>query len=191
MLRAVLFASMLAIVSCSPSGLDPLQARAADDNVVLVSSEKKFCMIMPRLEHTDIGASEQPGGTKTYCSAEGHYSAQQGQLPGNFWRTVEFTKGTGKHGKRFVQLAGCIRTDQLSQLNAGDYGGQYDSSGGADGHGNPEGSVCLGYNHYVEIVEPASPRACIRCCDDSADCPTNKDTQGCPKVVPGNYAGCD
>lgn len=29
------------------------------------------------------------------------------------------------------------------------------------------------YNHYVELLEPAGPRACIRCCDDPADCPTN------------------
>jgi hypothetical protein len=30
------------------------------------------------------------------------------------------------------------------------------------------------YNHYVELVEPSDKRACIRCCDDPADCPLNK-----------------
>lgn len=33
---------------------------------------------------------------------------------------------------------------------------------------------CIRYKHYVELVEPAGPRACIKCCDDPADCPTNK-----------------
>ena len=65
------------------------------------------------------------------------------------------------------------------------------------------------YNHYVEVVEPAGPRACIKCCDNPVDCPTNKgtspsiaaidivtffprsDTLGCPNVIPGNYFDCD
>jgi hypothetical protein len=29
------------------------------------------------------------------------------------------------------------------------------------------------YNHYVELLEPGGPRACIRCCDDPDDCPTH------------------
>ena len=30
------------------------------------------------------------------------------------------------------------------------------------------------YNHYVELVEPAGPRACIKCCDNPVDCPVNR-----------------
>lgn len=30
------------------------------------------------------------------------------------------------------------------------------------------------YNHYVELVEPAGKRACIKCCDDTNDCPLNQ-----------------
>jgi hypothetical protein len=47
-------------------------------------------------------------------------------------------------------VTGCI-TKSFSQLNPKDGGGQYDSSGGAGGKGNPKGSVCTGYNHYVEV----------------------------------------
>jgi hypothetical protein len=65
------------------------------------------------------------------------------------------------------------------------------------------------YNHYVELVEPAGRRACIKCCDNPIDCPVTKgtstpitaidivisstfsDTQGCPQVIPGNYFDCD
>jgi len=177
-------------VLSSPSGLNALVSRAAVDNIVYVTDANKFCMIMPRDPHTNIGDSEHPGGMKTYCSPAGRYSSQQGQLPADFWSNVAFVTGKGRNGQRFAQLTGCIRPSHLSRLNPNDAGGQYDSSGGAGGNGNPQGSVCLGYKHYVELVEPLGPRACIKCCDDPADCPTNKDTQGCPNVIPGNYFGC-
>lgn len=32
------------------------------------------------------------------------------------------------------------------------------------------------YKHYVELVEPAGRRACIKCCDNPSDCPVNKGT---------------
>ncbi|KAF7368805.1 Allergen protein [Mycena venus] len=190
MRSAVLLLSVLSAVLASPAGLDALQPRAAADNTVSVKSADNFCMIMPRNPHTNIGDSEHPGGMKTYCSASGHFDPSQGLIPGGFWRNVAFKTGSGKKGGRYAQLTGCIHPEAVDRLNPRDSGGQYDSSGGAGGRGNPQGSACLGYNHYVELVEPAGPRACIKCCDDPADCPTNKDTQGCPAVIPGNYFNC-
>ena len=64
------------------------------------------------------------------------------------------------------------------------------------------------YAHYVELVEPADKRACIKCCDNNDDCPLStgefgclsgkdgsytsclEDTSGCPKVIPGKYFNC-
>ncbi|KAF9029693.1 hypothetical protein BDZ89DRAFT_950364 [Hymenopellis radicata] len=166
---------------------------AAPDNIVDVTSVDKFCLIVPRTAHTSIGDSEHPGGMQTYCSPHGHTDPKQGYLPADFWREgqVAFKSATGKNGKRYTQLTGCINSNKLDRLVPSDAGGQYDSSGGSKGQGNPQGSVCLGYNHYVELVEPRGPRACIRCCDDPADCPTNKGTHcGCPRVIDGNYFNC-
>ncbi|KAJ7653113.1 hypothetical protein DFH06DRAFT_1047843 [Mycena polygramma] len=182
-------ASALSVMA-SPAGLDALQSRAAVDNIVYVTDSNKFCMVMPRNPHTNIGDSETPGGMKTYCSPAGRYDPAQGQLPAAFWSNVAFKSGTSSSGGRYAQLTGCINPSLLSRLNPDDGGGQYDSSGGAGGLGNPQGSVCLGYNHYVELVEPADNRACIKCCDNAADCPTNKDTSGCPAVISGNYFNC-
>ncbi|KAK2462947.1 hypothetical protein APHAL10511_004999 [Amanita phalloides] len=179
------------VLASPASDTEFLEAQQAVDNVVYVTNTSKYCMIMPRQPHTDIGVSEQPGGTKTYCSPTGRYSPQQGQLPADFWSNVEFKNGRSNSGGRYAQLTGCIRPEKLSRLNVNDAGGQYDSSGGVGGRGNPQGSVCLGYNHYVELVEPAGRRACIKCCDNASDCPTNKDTQGCPAVIEGNYFDCD
>ncbi|KAJ7589915.1 hypothetical protein C8J56DRAFT_825972 [Mycena floridula] len=193
-LRTLLFLAAIPVLSvlAKPSGqpISSLQSRAAADNTVYVTDATKFCMIMPRDPHTTIGDSEHPGGTKTYCSPSGKYSTTQGVLPADFWSNIAFKTGAGKNGARYAQLTGCIRPSHLDRLNANDGGGQYDSSGGVGGKGNPEGSVCLGYKHYVELVEPADNRACIKCCDDPADCPTNKDTAGCPQVISGNYFNC-
>ncbi|KAG8918265.1 hypothetical protein FRC02_002496 [Tulasnella sp. 418] len=98
----------------------------------------------------------------------------QGQLASNFWKNVSYKKGTGKTGKAYVQLTGCINTKTLDRLNPSDGGGQYDSSGGAGGKGNPQGSKCTGYAHYVELIEPDVNRACIRCCQEYKDCPLDK-----------------
>ncbi|KAI0035155.1 hypothetical protein K488DRAFT_68653 [Vararia minispora EC-137] len=147
-------------------------------------------LIVPKSPHTNIGDSEHPGGTTTWCSAKGHTSEAQGTIPNSFWTNVAYASGTGKNGKRYAQLTGCINPGTIDRLNPSDAGGQYDSNGGVGGIGNPQHSTCANYGHYVEIIEPAGPRACIRCCEDVADCPTNMDTQGCPSVIPGNYFNC-
>jgi len=187
---SVYLALALSAVAVLASPFESIEARAAADNTVKINSASKFCMIMPRKAHTDIGDSEHPGGMRSYCSASAKTSSLQGTLPSNFWKNVAYKKGTGKKGNAYVQLTGCINAKGFSQLNAKDGGGQYDSSGGAGGKGNPKNSVCTGYNHYVEIVEPGDNRACIRCCKDAVDCPTNKDTSGCPAVIPGKYFSC-
>ncbi|KAF4613848.1 hypothetical protein D9613_008078 [Agrocybe pediades] len=185
-------ALLTSFVAATPAAdVQELQSRQAVDNIVYVTDANNFCMIMPRDPHTNIGDSEHPGGMKTYCSPSGRYSPDQGQLPSDFWSNVEFKTGTSSRGARFAQLTGCIRPEKLSRLNPNDGGGQYDSSGGAGGLGNPQGSKCLGYKHYVELVEPADKRACIKCCDNFDDCPLNKDTAGCPNVIQGNYFNCN
>ncbi|KAF9044152.1 hypothetical protein BJ165DRAFT_1390011 [Panaeolus papilionaceus] len=160
-------------------------------NTVVVDSEHEYCLIVPLSMSTDIGESEQPGGTTTYCSQSARYSQEQGVFSPDFWSVVEYATGVGRGGGRWAQLTGCINPETLDRLDPDDAGGQYDSSGGEGGRGNPEGSVCRGFNHYVELIEPAGARACIRCCDDEDDCPVHRDTEGCPAVIPGNYFTCD
>ncbi|KDN48493.1 hypothetical protein K437DRAFT_255464 [Tilletiaria anomala UBC 951] len=175
---------VLSAIGSVSAGLAP---RAAADNTVHVTSAKDLCLILPRSKHTNIGDSEHPGGMRSFCNKP---YGNQGQLPSNFWTEAHFSSKNGRSGKRQVQVTGCINPRSSSQLNANDGGGQYDSSGGVGGRGNPEGSVCTGYKHYVEIVEPDARRACIRCCDSMSDCDVSRDTAGCPTVIPGNYGSC-
>ncbi|ELU36772.1 hypothetical protein AG1IA_09202 [Rhizoctonia solani AG-1 IA] len=175
--------SAVALLACSALGFaSPLQRRAAPDNTVLIRSESDYCLILPRIAGATVGESETPGGMQAFCSPSAYTDPSQGQLPGNFWRSVTLERGSGGSGQQYVQCK--------SSYHGRDGGGQYDSSGGDGGRGNPEGSVCEGYNHYVELLEPGSGRACIRCCQDTNDCPLSMDTSGCPAVIPGNYDGC-
>ncbi|KAK7044061.1 hypothetical protein VNI00_007776 [Paramarasmius palmivorus] len=193
MSKVFLSLSVFSILSAiaTPSGFgNTLEARQSADNIVYVTDANKYCMIMPRDAHTNIGDSEHPGGMMTYCSEAGKYDNSQGTIPNGFWKNVEFKSGISERGARFAQLTGCIRPELVDRLNPSDAGGQYDSNGGDGGRGNPRDSVCLGYNSYVELVEPAGPRACIKCCDNTDDCPVWLDTSGCPAVIPGNYFDC-
>ncbi|KAH7334665.1 hypothetical protein B0J17DRAFT_617735 [Rhizoctonia solani] len=184
----MLFSAVI-LFACTTIGLaSPLQPRAAPDNTVLIRSESDYCLIMPREPGVTVGDSESPGKMQAFCSPSARTDQSQGELPGNFWRNVNYATGTGSGGQQWVQLTGCINL--FPQLNPNDGGGQYDSSGGDGGRGNPEGSVCVGYNHYVELLEPSTGRACIRCCQDTNDCPLSMDTSGCPAVIPGTYSGC-
>ncbi|KAG8949770.1 hypothetical protein FRC04_008310 [Tulasnella sp. 424] len=155
------------------------------DNIVYIADAETFCMIMPRTAHTDIGVSETPGGEQTYCTKP--YSPLQGTIPPGFFRNISFVQAKGNSGQPYVQITGCIDPTQIDRLNANDGGGQYDSNGGDGGRGNPENSKCIGYSSYVEMVEPSSRHACLRCCTDDSDCNVGMDTSGCSAIIPGEY----
>lgn len=72
---------------------------------ILADMRCAFSMIVPRNPHTNIGDSEHTGGMKTYCSPDGRYSSQQGQLPDDWWSHVAFKTGKGKNGQRYAQRA--------------------------------------------------------------------------------------
>jgi hypothetical protein len=93
---------------------------------------------------------------QSYCTASAQ-SSGTGLLPDNFWKNVTLASGTdnGKwiqclslfFGFRFlnidlISVTGCIRPETVDRLNPDDTGGQYDSSGGDGGQGNPQGSQC-------------------------------------------------
>ncbi|KAJ8072035.1 hypothetical protein PM082_015593 [Marasmius tenuissimus] len=189
-LTIMMMKTILSAVAFPSHGALP-RKRATSDNMVSLASRDSYCMIMPRTLHTDIGDSEHPGGMTTYCSKNARFADTQGTIPDGFWIAVDFQMGVSdRTGGRFAQMTGCINPGVLDRLNPGDGGGQYDSSGGRGGRGNPRDSVCDGYQHYVQLLEPAASRACIKCCDNLDDCPTKMDRAGCVAVIPGNYFDC-
>ncbi|KAB5589294.1 putative effector protein [Ceratobasidium theobromae] len=154
------------------------------DHIVSIESVDKFCILLPAKPNVDIPISEAEGGAKSFCTPKAFSDPSQGQFPDGFWSNVEVKSGKGPKGGNYIQMTGCFRREKLG-LNPGDEGGQYSPAGA------PKNTQCIGYDHYVELVEPAENRACLRCCQQLADCPVNKATQGCEAVIPGNYFDCN
>ena len=68
-------------------------------------------------------------------------------------------------------VTGCINSSHLDRLNPNDAGGQYDSSGGANGQGNPQGSICLGYVLTLPLLPQFSDKPNCSCngrCTDTS-----------------------
>ncbi|KAF9096094.1 hypothetical protein BGX29_008742 [Mortierella sp. GBA35] len=80
----------------------------------------------------------------------------------------------------WVQITGRIDRSKYG-LSPKDGGGQYDMRA-------PVGASFTGYNAFVQLTEPDSEIYCIRACMTKADCPVNKSTHGCVKVLGGDYS---
>jgi len=190
------FALIALLVAGSASAVPDLYSyKYSPNNIVKVNSLTDMCLIAPLNPHTDIGVAEG-SGTKTYCTAAARYDlANQGQLPSDFFSDAKYVAYTGPSGGAIRQISGCINASHLSRLNPTDEGGQFDSSG-AGNNGVPFDSFCIlpGNNvrgFYVQQIEPAQNRFCIRCCAVNSDCPHTLDTKGCEVALPGYYgASC-
>ncbi|KAG0063944.1 hypothetical protein BGZ89_009494 [Linnemannia elongata] len=87
---------------------------------------------------------------------------------------------TGNTSKGYVQITGRIDRSKYG-LSKDDGGGQYDLRA-------PVGSKMTGYNAFVQLTEPDAEIFCIRACKNKSDCPVNKSTYGCEKVLGGDYS---
>ncbi|KAL1948723.1 hypothetical protein VTO73DRAFT_10529 [Trametes versicolor] len=88
------------------------------------------------------------------------------------------------YGVRMV--TGCLDASK-SSLDPSDTGGQFDVR-------FPNGAQCAygGYGaSFIQLVEPAANRFCLRCCnkpDDQINCNSHQDRAGCQTAIPGTYA---
>jgi hypothetical protein len=170
---------------------DIYKFKYSSNNIVKVNSLADMCLIAPLNPHTDIGVAEG-SGTKTYCTAKARYDdPNQGQLPSDWFTDAKYVEYNGPSGGMIRQITGCINASHLSRLNPSDEGGQFDSSGQGN-DGVPSQSFCIlpGNNvrgFYVQQIEPANNRMCIRCCVNNSDCPHTNDTKGCEVAIPGYY----
>ncbi|KAG0247546.1 hypothetical protein BGZ95_008612, partial [Linnemannia exigua] len=80
----------------------------------------------------------------------------------------------------WVQITGRIDRSKYG-LSPKDGGGQYDMRA-------PVGATYSGFNAFVQLTEPDSGIYCIRACMTKADCPVNKSTHGCVRVLGGDYS---
>ncbi|CAG8616210.1 11121_t:CDS:1 [Paraglomus occultum] len=141
----------------------------ADVTAILISNTQ-FCIFLPPAPGEYISDSEKTA--LAFCTPGTPTSVRD--LPDGFIISANF----GGDSSTYVQITGKMNPDAY-QLHHDDDGGQYDSAG------SPPNASCAGYEHFVNLVEPNNGNYCIRCCHYKSDCPTNKSTEGCEKVIPG------
>ncbi|KAF9952684.1 hypothetical protein BGZ70_000541 [Mortierella alpina] len=112
-----------------------------------------------------------------FCSKALTTAPNAKTLPKGLIKTAHFVENKAKG---YVQVTGRMDSRKY-QFRKGDDGGQCDLKA-------PHGSACAGYKSFVQLIEPDANIYCVRCCKNKADCPVNKSTYGCKKVLGGNYA---
>ncbi|KAF9392489.1 hypothetical protein CPB97_001132 [Podila verticillata] len=148
-------------------------AKLGQTGVVL--SQKDFCLWLPPVYGGDIAANEDRA--VAFCTRANMPGAPNaGVLPAGFVKSANFVTNVQKG---WVQITGRIDRSKYG-LSPKDGGGQYDVRA-------PVGAFCNGYKAFVQLTEPDAEIYCIRCCKDKADCPVNKSTYGCKKVLGGVY----
>ncbi|KAF9370910.1 hypothetical protein CPB97_002378 [Podila verticillata] len=141
----------------------------------VILSQTDFCLWLPPVYGGDIAANEDRA--VAFCTKPNMPgAANAGVLPAGFIESAHFVSNTQKG---YVQVTGRLNRAKYG-LSAKDGGGQYDMRA-------PVGAICNGYKAFVQLTEPDAQIYCIRCCMNKADCPVNKSTHGCEKVLGGVY----
>ncbi|KAG0340795.1 hypothetical protein BG000_011080 [Podila horticola] len=170
---------LLAVLSTATAGKatkpsKPTKAAKVTGQIGTIKNGKEFCLFLPPMYGGDIAANEDRA--VAFCTKAMPEAPKAGVLPAGFIKSANFVRNTQAG---WVQVTGRMDGSKYG-LSPKDGGGQYDIKA-------PVGSKCAGYNHYVELVEPDSNIYCIRCCKEKKDCPVNKSTYGCRKVLGGTY----
>ncbi|KAF9286402.1 hypothetical protein BGZ68_002929 [Mortierella alpina] len=163
--------SSLVLTILSVTSAAPQQQVKGQTGAII--SKDDFCLFLPPMYGGNIAANEDRA--VAFCTKPLASAPKAGILPRGFIQSANFVKT-----KNWVQVTGRMNGKKYG-LSKKDGGGQYDIKA-------PRGSKCSGYAHFVELVEPDSDIYCIRCCKNKVDCPVNKSTYGCRKVLGGNYA---
>ncbi|KAF9902107.1 hypothetical protein EC991_005276 [Linnemannia zychae] len=141
-----------------------------------IVDQNDFCIFLPPTYGGDIAANEDRA--IAFCTKANMPNAPGAKvLPKGFIKSAHFTRNTAAG---WVQITGRINRSKYG-LSPKDGGGQYDMRA-------PVGATFSGYNAFVQLTEPDSEIYCIRACMTKADCPVNKSTHGCVRVLGGDYS---
>jgi len=154
----------------------------SDSTTVHITSESDFSLLLPGRQGELVSDSESDG--VSYCTpgSSDPTCANQIKMSVGFITAAAFEQATDG---AWIQVTGCMDPSK-STLDPSDAGGQLDVR-------FPNGAQCTfgGYGaSFIELVEPALNRFCIRCCKDHGDqnnCNSHRDRLGCETAIPGKY----
>ncbi|KAI0754100.1 hypothetical protein C8Q80DRAFT_1136930 [Daedaleopsis nitida] len=154
---------------------------ASRSTTVHIKDERDFALLLPDRSHELISDAESDG--VAFCTPGSTEGTCERRFAEGFIRAAAISRS---EDGSYIQVTGCLDRGK-SSLDPSDSGGQFDVR-------FPNGAQCTfgGYGaSFIQLVEPASDRFCLRCCighDDQENCNSHQDKAGCPVVVPGTYS---
>ncbi|KAI0641410.1 hypothetical protein C8Q79DRAFT_990724 [Trametes meyenii] len=158
---------------------EPTGASSALTTVHIID-EHDFALLLPDKAGELISDAESDG--VAYCTPDSTDPTCSRRVAEGFVTAAAVT--TADDGS-YIQVTGCLDVGK-SSLDSSDTGGQFDVR-------FPNGAQCSfgGYGaSFVQLVEPAANRFCLRCCssgDDQVNCNSHQDRAGCQTAIPGTY----
>ncbi|KLO14720.1 hypothetical protein SCHPADRAFT_825911 [Schizopora paradoxa] len=144
-----------------------------------ITDENDFALLLPTRPGELISDAESDA--QAYCSTTTGPVCSNIMSAG-FIKAAAISKSPNND---WIQVTGCIDPSKMS-LSPDDEGGQLDVR-------FPNGAQCMygGYGaSFIEQVEPATGRFCLRCCaseNDQTNCNSHQDRGGCLVAIPGKY----
>ncbi|KAG0276168.1 hypothetical protein BGZ95_007874 [Linnemannia exigua] len=174
-IATLLFASSGPLTQAAPV-VAPEAAAAASGQTAVIINATDYCIFLPPKYGGDIAENEDRA--VAFCTKPNLPGAPNARvLPAGFIASSHYIVNSSKG---YVQITGRIDRSKYG-LSKNDGGGQYDLRA-------PVGSKMTGYNAFVQLTEPDVEIFCIRACKNKSDCPVNKSTYGCEKVLGGDYS---
>ncbi|KAH9959960.1 hypothetical protein BC827DRAFT_1133985 [Russula dissimulans] len=150
------------------------------DTTVFIRNVDDFSLLLPAIPDELVSDAEEDA--KTYCTPGSSSDICQRKMNEGFITAASLVRA---HDNSWIQVTGCIDSSKF-HFNAHDTGGQMDVR-------YPNGAHCtfggVGTS-FIELVEPALNRFCLRCCSTSNDqinCNSHRDREGCENAIPGTY----
>ncbi|RPD60303.1 hypothetical protein L226DRAFT_272877 [Lentinus tigrinus ALCF2SS1-7] len=148
---------------------------------VHITDEHDFALLLPQRSSELVSDAESDG--IAFCAPGSSDSSCTQHFEDGFVRTAKVTKSDDGS---WIQVTGCLDVSK-SSLDPSDTGGQLDVR-------FPNGAQCTfgGYGaSFIQLVEPAASRFCLRCCssaNDQENCNSHQDRAGCTTAIPGTYS---
>ncbi|KAG2202937.1 hypothetical protein INT47_008969 [Mucor saturninus] len=144
--------------------------------VAQVVDANNFCVFLPPDDATDRIISDSEWNANAFCIGSTPLATDAGTLPSGFIKSAHYVKTD-----LYVQVTGQMDYTKAN-LDGTDGGGQMDVKA-------PVGSSCVGWDYYVNLIEPTTNTYCMRCCNDTVSCNRGISEKGCAHIIPGDYSG--
>lgn len=144
--------------------------------VAQVVDANDFCVFLPPDDATDRIISDSEWNANAFCMGSTPLAKDAGVLPSGFIKSAHYVKTD-----LYVQVTGQMDYTKAN-LDGTDGGGQMDIKA-------PVGSSCVGWDYYVNLIEPTTNTYCMRCCNDTVSCNRGISEKGCAHIIPGDYSG--